>query len=163
MGMALELRGGDQRLSLEHEPSVFSLAKQYGLECPELMQLEGAGQLEGAVQLEPESAAQRGYATTSAGIERLLLEVEAVLTRYQRERRDQLQRDNHIYSRDARQVEAIISGMMVNDRVVHHLSRVVNLCAAALHGDGTLEAYVVEDDTLAEAGRESSAPKSSAL
>jgi hypothetical protein len=158
--MALELRGGDQRLSLEHEPSVFALAEQYGMECPELIQLGTAAQASHAAQ--SESAAQPCYAATSGGIERLLLEVEAVLTRYQRERRDQLQRDNHIYSRDARQVEAIISGLMVNDTVVHHLSRVVNLFAAALHGDGTLEAYVVEDDTPTEAGTEASAPKSTA-
>lgn len=134
--MALELLGVGRRLSLAREPSVFALARRYELSGPELDRLE--------------SAEQTPYEPSKDELQQLLLELEAVMVRYQRERRAELQRENNIYSRYAQEVEAILSGLMVADETVQHLARVVEFCVAALHHPDLLRVEVVPDVTATE-------------
>lgn len=134
--MALELLGAGRRLSLAHQPSVFALGRLYALDCPELARLEGA--------------TQTPYEPSRDELQQLLLELEAVMIRYQRERRAELQRENHIYSRYAQEVEAILSGLMAADETVNHLARVVEFCVAALHDPALLRSEFVEDAPVAD-------------
>lgn len=142
--MALELLGAGRRLSLAREVSVFALARRYELPCPELGRLENAEQVP--------------YEPSKDELQQLILELEAVMMRYQRERRAELQRENNIYSRYAQEVEAILSGLMVADETVQHLARVVEFCVAALHHPDLLRVEVVADVIVDEGAPTSSEP-----
>lgn len=58
---------------------------------------------------------------------------------------------NNIYSRDAHEVEAVISGLMATDDTVYHIAQVAELCAALVRHEGQLTVDVVPDDAAPEA------------
>lgn len=135
--MRLELVGSGQTLGLDHDPSIFTLARRFELECPALFDVERAAH---PLRVEGEQ------------LEQLLRDIDDVLVRYQRERREELRRENNIYSRDAHEVEAVISGLMATDDTVYHLSQVAELCATLVRREGELTVNAVPVDPVSADG-----------